>query len=153
MLFLLSALTKRFTCQNLEQLRATEKFLLNVETSVESLYDFTVIIGVKNKTKKTVTSWPMFSPEVLGFLPMAHRRQSTSWMVLTFSSSFFFSGSLVTTVTSRPLSVLHTDFTWEFFHRSMPEFCSSLVQFALMKLSKFRRTCKRKCEKDKQCHH
>lgn len=90
--------------------------------------------------KQTVTIWPMFSPEMLGFLPMAHRRQSTSWMVRTFSSSFFFSGSLVTMVTSRPLSVLHTDFTWEFFQRSMPVFCSSLVQFVLRKLSKFLRT-------------
>lgn len=71
---------------------------------------------------------------------MAQKRQSTSWMVLIFSSSFFFSGSLVTIVTSRPLSVLHTDFTWEFFHKSIPEFCSSLVQFVLIKLSKFLNT-------------
>lgn len=82
----------------------------------------------------------MFSPALLGCLPMAHRRQSTSWMVLIFSSSFFFSGSLVAIVTSSPLSVLRTDFTWEFFHRSTPEFCSSLVQFVLIKLSKFLKT-------------
>lgn len=89
---------------------------------------------------ETYTISPMFSPEVLGCLPMAQRRQSTSWMVLIFSSSFFFSGSLVTSVTSSPLSVLRTDVTWEFFHKSIPEFCSSLVQFVLMKLSKFLKT-------------
>lgn len=93
-------------------------------------------LNIKNR----LTIWPMFSPAVLGFLPMAHKRQSTSWMVRTFSSSFFFSGSLVTMVTSRPLAVLHTDFTWEFFQRSTPVFCSSLVQFVLRKLSKFLRT-------------
>ena len=94
--------------------------------------------------KTTVTIRSMFSPLVLGCRPMAHRRQSTSWMVLIFSSSFFFSGSLVTIVTSSPCSVLRTDFTWEFFHKSTPEFCSSLVQFALMKLSKFLKTYRQK---------
>lgn len=86
----------------------------------------------------------MFSPEVLGCLPMAHRRQSTSWMVPIFSSSFFFSGSLVAIVTSSPVSVLRTDFTWEFFHRSIPELWSSLVQFVLIKLSKFLKTYREK---------
>ncbi|TNN73051.1 hypothetical protein EYF80_016721 [Liparis tanakae] len=88
---------------------------------------------------RSVTVAPMFSPDVLGCLPMAQRRQSTSRMMLIFSSPFF-SGSLVRSVTSNPVSVLHTDFTWEFFHRSIPEFCSSLVQFVLMKLSKFLNT-------------
>lgn len=92
--------------------------------------------------KEAVTICLMFSPKVLGCLPMAHRRQSTSWMVLIFSSSLFFSGSLVTIVTSSPLSVLHTDFTCEFFQRSTPEVCNPWVQFVLMKLSKFLRTWK-----------
>ena len=90
--------------------------------------------------EQILTMPPMFSPAVLGCLPMAQRRQSTSSMVLIFSSSSFFSGSLVTSVTSRPRSVLLTDFTWVFFHKSMPLFCSSLVQFALMKASKFLKT-------------
>lgn len=93
------------------------------------------------KDSETLTKCPMFSPVMLGCLPIAHRRQSTSWIVLSFSSSFFLSGSLVAIVTSSPLSVLHTDLTWEFFQRSMPEFWSSLVQFVLIRLSKFLRTC------------
>lgn len=101
---------------------------------------FTTSRGERQWAQQIVTISPMFSPELLGCLPMAHRRQSTSWMVLIFSSSFFFSGSLVAIVTSSPLSVLRTDFTWEFFHRSTPEFCISLVQFVLIKLSKFLKT-------------
>lgn len=93
---------------------------------------------------------PMLRPAVLGCLPMAHRRQSTSSMTLIFSS-LVLSGSLVTMVTSRPFSVLHTDFTWEFFHRSMPLFWISLVQLALIKASKFLKTYREKGEFTETC--
>lgn len=111
-------------------------------SSIEILLKLSLhIIAFKINDRETLTKCPIFSPVMLGCLPIAHRRQSTSWIVLSFSSSFFLSGSLVAIVTSSPLSVLHTDLTWEFFQRSMPEFWSSLVQFVLMRLSKFLRTC------------
>lgn len=95
----------------------------------------------KQTLYEMVTIRSMLSPAVLGSLPMAHKRQSTSSIVLTASPPLFFSGSLVMSVTSRPLADFLTDLTCVFLHNSIPEFSISVVQFALIKLSKFLNTC------------
>ena len=90
---------------------------------------------------------------MLGSLPMAHKRQSTSSMVLISSPPLFFSGSLVVSVTSRPPADLLTDLTCVFFHKSIPEFSISFVQFALIKLSKVLNTCvhRRRMRREMMC--
>ncbi len=52
-------------------------------------------------------------PAVLGSLPIAQSRQSTSWMVSYLSCASLSSGSFDTSLTERPLSVLCTDLTCE----------------------------------------
>ena len=127
----------------------------NSHTSSGSL-NWSVFINYKVQAlrgNRLVTIWLVWRPVVLGSLPMAHKRQSTSSMVLISSSPLFFSGSLVVSVTSRPPADLLTDLTCVFFHKSIPEFSISFVQFALIKLSKVLNTCvhRRRMRREMMC--